>query len=230
MATGVGVVQLPGPFTKIVVFRDKVFRLRYILSNCSVSDVNLNADALQADLTRMTEGILEQWLSYRRLPPLKTDYMLVYPGLLDWGLVMANKLLFYQHERNLQPHPHTIQLFVHIVAAPYHTKASNKIARKRPHPEDVSLPVCTGIVRSEYLVRKKLRMTPSVACLPCTGHAQTGPSPDTVGKVARNVRSEFKKLSKPSSSHTNERLEVVKNEESFLRGIVRSVKTLFSWT
>ena len=100
--------------------------------------------------------------------------------------------------------------------------------------------MCTGIVRSEYLVRKKLRMvssnhqcvwgvsnclpqTPSVACLPCTGHAQTGPSPDTVAKVARNVRSEFKKLSKPSSSHTNERLEVVKNEESFLRGIVRWV-------
>ena len=97
--------------------------------------------------------------------------------------------------------------------------------------------------------------TPSVACLPCTGHAQTGPSPDTVAKVVMNMRSEFKQLSQPSSSHTDERLEVVKKEESFLRGIVRlvvaitayrlstgyhditltiiicrSVKTLFGWT
>ena len=71
--------------------------------------------------------------------------------------------------------------------------------------------------------------TPSVACLPCTGHAQTGPSPDTVAKVAMNMKSEFKQLSQSSSSHTDKRLEVVKKEESFLRGIVRLVVAITAY-
>ncbi len=77
-------------------------------------------------------GILEQWLNYGTLPPLKTDYMAVYPGLLEWGLVMANKLLFYEHGHNMQPHPHTIQLFVHIFAVPYHT-GTHTLCSPLPH-------------------------------------------------------------------------------------------------
>lgn len=64
--------------------------------------------------------ILEHILSSRTLVPVRTDYMVIYPGLLPWDTVAANKLLFFHNGANLRPHPEVVYMLVHVFSPPPH--------------------------------------------------------------------------------------------------------------
>ena len=62
--------------------------------------------------------VLDHILSSRTLVPVRTDYMVIYPGLLSWDTVAANKLLFFHNGANLIPHPDVVYLLVHVFSPP----------------------------------------------------------------------------------------------------------------
>lgn len=109
--------SLPKPDTRLVIFGDVVFKLKYKMSSSddlSQSDTELiKGPVIQWDILRITKRILKHQYEHNQMFPIRSDTVVLFPGTTLWST--GRKLQFIENNKILSVHPNTIIIVVHLI-------------------------------------------------------------------------------------------------------------------
>lgn len=154
--------KLPEPDTRLVVFGSTVFKLKYKASQQLTNSGKVyKTKHVQSDIQRVTAAILRHILQTGEAVPVKSDSVVIYPGLHPWPV--GQGLCFSHGNRRLEAHPDMVLLLVSLLTPtrtlPQPSGGSSLLGKHEAASlEDEPLPLVPAVPSSHLLARKRLRL------------------------------------------------------------------------